>query len=120
MLILCICVIIKLIYLYLAVASCMVETVASSLCNTWSPLFELPEQLCHESCCKCLWSVVVIIPLPQCKSDSYHIGIFGRIASRCFQRPLVLPEIFNGEAVNWDEWIDHFKSVVVGRRMPTN
>ena len=26
-------------------------------------------------------------------------------------RPLVLPETFNGEAGNWDEWIDHFESV---------
>ena len=25
--------------------------------------------------------------------------------------PLVLPETFNGEAENWNEWIDHFESV---------
>ena len=75
MLVLCIRVIIKLIYILL---------LRHPWWNQLGPVFvhmvtpfELPEQLCRESCCMYLWSVVVVIPLPQCKSYSYHPLIQG-------------------------------------------
>ena len=43
----------------------------------------------------------------------FSARLSGAVEIEMSSRPLVLPETFNGEAGNWDEWIDHFESVAV-------
>ena len=57
-------------------------------------------------CIECLSVAVYTRALHQFLP--YYIGVVGWMAAR----PLVMPEIFNGDS-SWDQWIYHFENVAV-------
>ena len=64
------------------------------------------------SCCvNCINTLIylfqreVFFAIAILNSERSYIGTVGRMS-----RPLVLPEVFSGEA-SWDQWIFHFENV---------